>query len=45
MTLIDQVRYAAAAGAANAARIDIARISPADIRAIIDQVDVTPVKE
>ena len=45
MTLIDQLRYAAAAGAANAARVDIARISPADIRAIIDQVDVTPVKE
>lgn len=45
MPLIDQLRYAAAAGAANAARIDIARIAPTDIRALIDDVQVIPAAE
>ncbi len=45
MALEDQLRYAAAAGAANAARVDIARISPADIRALVDKVDVSPAKD
>jgi fructose-1-phosphate kinase PfkB-like protein len=45
MPLTDQLRYAAAAGAANAARVDIARISPADIRALVNEVDVAPAKE
>jgi tagatose 6-phosphate kinase len=45
MTFVDQLRYASAAGAANAARIDIARISPADIRALFELVDIAPVKE
>ena len=42
MPLEEQLRYAAAAGAANAARIDIARISPADIRALVDDVQILP---
>ena len=45
MPLVDQLRYAAAAGAANAARIDIARIAPSDIRALIDDVQVIPAAE
>jgi tagatose 6-phosphate kinase len=43
--LIEQLRYAAAAGAANAARIDIARIAPSDIRALVDEVQVIPAAE
>ncbi len=38
--LIEQLRYAAAAGAANAARADVARIGPAEIRALLDRVEV-----
>jgi fructose-1-phosphate kinase PfkB-like protein len=45
MALTDQLRYAAAAGAANAARIDIARIAPADIRALVDDVQILPATE
>lgn len=45
MPLIEQLRYAAAAGAANAARIDIARIAPGDIRALVDEVQVIPAAE
>jgi fructose-1-phosphate kinase PfkB-like protein len=41
----EQLRYAAAAGAANAARIDIARIAPADISALADQVQITSLAE
>lgn len=41
LALIDQWRYAAAAGAANAARADIARIGPADITPLLDRVTVT----
>jgi 1-phosphofructokinase family hexose kinase len=43
--LIEQLRYAAAAGAANAARVDIARIAPSDIRALVDEVQVIPAAE
>lgn len=45
MALTDQLRYAAAAGAANAARIDIARIAPADISALVDDVQILPATE
>jgi tagatose 6-phosphate kinase len=38
----DQLRYAAAAGAANAARLDVARIAPADIEALAERVQVAP---
>ncbi len=41
MGLIDQWRYAAAAGAANAARADVARIGPSDITPLLDRVTVT----
>ena len=41
-TLADQLRYAAAAGAANAARADVARIGPTDITALTDRVVVVP---
>lgn len=41
--LTDQLRYAAAAGAANAARSDVARIAPADIAALVDGVGVEEV--
>lgn len=41
LSIEEQLRYAAAAGAANAARVDIARISPADIEALVDQVQIT----
>ncbi|MBN8526216.1 MAG: hypothetical protein J0M02_12860 [Planctomycetes bacterium] len=34
--------WAAAAGAANAARVEVARIGPEDIRPLLDQVQVTP---
>lgn len=40
--LIGQLRYAAAAGAANAMRPDVARIGPADIARMVDLVRVTP---
>ncbi len=40
MALIDQLRYAAAAGAANAARRDVARIGPDDIAKLTDLVAV-----
>jgi len=40
--LVDQLRYAAAAGAANAARADVARIGPADITALVDRALVVP---
>jgi fructose-1-phosphate kinase PfkB-like protein len=43
--LAGQLRYAAAAGAANAARADVARISPADILALCDQVEITSLSE
>ncbi len=39
-SLTDQWRYAAAAGAANAARADVAQIGPQDITPLIDQVTV-----
>ena len=39
--LIGQLRYAAAAGAANAARADVARIGPADISRLTGLVEVT----
>jgi fructose-1-phosphate kinase PfkB-like protein len=45
MALEDQLRYAAAAGAANAARVDIARIAPGDIRALVDGVRILPASE
>ncbi len=41
-TLEQQLRYAAAAGAANAMRADVARIGPADIAALVDGVVVAP---
>lgn len=34
--------WAAAAGAANAARVEVARIGPEDVRPLVDQVQVTP---
>lgn len=40
MPLIDQLKYAAAAGAANAARRDVARIGPEEIRRLADLVQV-----
>jgi tagatose 6-phosphate kinase len=40
MSLPDQFRYASAAGAANAARADVARIGPTDIRPLVDRVEV-----
>lgn len=43
MPLADQLRYAAAAGAANAARGDMACIRPAHIDALIERVIITPV--
>jgi len=39
-SLPDQWRYAAAAGAANAARSDVAQIGPQDITPLVDQVTV-----
>jgi fructose-1-phosphate kinase PfkB-like protein len=42
LPLPEQLRYAAAAGAANAARADVARIGPADIIALADQASVYP---
>lgn len=42
LALPDQLRYAAAAGAANAARADVARIGPADIAPWIEKVAVGP---
>jgi len=39
--LIGQLRYAAAAGAANAARADVARIGPAEISRLASLVEVT----
>lgn len=42
LPLPEQLRYAAAAGAANAARADVARIGPHDITALADQVSVYP---
>jgi len=41
MALPDQLRYAAAAGAANAARADVARIGPGDIQALAERAIVT----
>lgn len=40
--LSEQLRYAAAAGAANAARADVARIGPEDIAPLLDRVTVGP---
>lgn len=40
MSMIDQLRYAAAAGAANAARRDVARIGPEDIAKLTDLVAI-----
>jgi len=37
-----QLAYAAAAGAANAARADVARIGPEDIRPLVGAVTVAP---
>jgi hypothetical protein len=45
MDFAGQLRYAAAAGAANAARADVARITPAEILALCDAVEVTSVSE
>ncbi len=45
MPLEAQVRYAAAAGAANAARADVARIGPEDIQPLVDQVQVDHASE
>jgi fructose-1-phosphate kinase PfkB-like protein len=42
MPLKEQLAYAAAAGAANAARRDMACITPADIEALLDDVHITP---
>jgi fructose-1-phosphate kinase PfkB-like protein len=42
MPLRDQLAYAAAAGAANAARSDMACIKPRDIEALLDDVRITP---
>lgn len=42
MALLDQYRYATAAGAANAARADIAQIGPRDIAALVDRVVIIP---
>ncbi len=39
-SLKDQLRYAAAAGAANAARLAVAALSPADIEPLVAQVDI-----
>ncbi len=41
--LIGQLRYAAAAGAANAMRADVACIGPADIMRLVDLVQVTQI--
>ncbi|MBA3936936.1 MAG: hypothetical protein H0X38_05710 [Planctomycetes bacterium] len=43
--LPDQLRYAAAAGAANAARADVARIGPQDIEPLLDGVELIPLGE
>jgi fructose-1-phosphate kinase PfkB-like protein len=43
--LAEQLRYAAAAGAANAARADVARIGPADIEPWRERVTITPAPE
>jgi tagatose 6-phosphate kinase len=43
--LVDQLRYAAAAGAANARRADVARISPAEIQALVDDVEIIVPRE
>lgn len=40
-----QLRYAAAAGAANAARADVARITPADIQALTAAVEISVVAD
>lgn len=40
--LVDQLRYAAAAGAANALRVDVAMIGPAEITALAPHVTVAP---
>ena len=40
--LVDQLRYAAAAGAANAARADVARIGPAEVRELVERTVVMP---
>jgi tagatose 6-phosphate kinase len=45
MDFTSQLRYAAAAGAANAARVDVARITPAEIRALCDGVEITSASE
>jgi fructose-1-phosphate kinase PfkB-like protein len=45
MSYEQQLRYAAAAGAANAARGDVARISPAEIQALTTAVDISSVSE
>ncbi len=42
MAPIDQLKYAVAAGAANASRADVARIAPSDILALVDRVEVEP---
>ena len=43
LDLISQLRYASAAGAANAARADVAGIGPADIVRLVDLVQVTQI--
>jgi fructose-1-phosphate kinase PfkB-like protein len=45
MPFEQQLRYAAAAGAANAARADVARISPAEIQALVDGVEVVTIAD
>jgi len=40
LPLIEQLRYAAAAGAANAARADVAQVGPADIAPLLDGVRI-----
>ncbi|MBA3710369.1 MAG: hypothetical protein H0W83_16285 [Planctomycetes bacterium] len=45
MAMTDQLRYAAAAGAANAARADVARIAPHEIAALAERVLVETSEE
>lgn len=45
LPLPEQLRYAAAAGAANAARADVACIGPADIAPFVDRTSVYPAEE
>jgi tagatose 6-phosphate kinase len=45
LPMVEQLRYAAGAGAANAARADIARISPSDIATHAERVQVEAVQD